>query len=217
MSWLTFLATVAALWVVTGALSAIVMHRRGHRWVSWLLLGLLFGPLVLPLLPIATGVDRVRRSVTLRPGTSGAGDLDLVVGIDGSATALDAARVAVALFAPRLRSVALVTVRDYESSSEPPDQRVLLEAASTLALPNGIIAELVEAHGRPAEALARTAADRGAVLVIGERGTGLASLGLGTVTSAIRGQARGPYLVIGGAASSTTPAEGTVGTASGDW
>lgn len=201
MSVLTFLTTVLAMWITVGVTSAIVMHYRGHRWVPWLLLGSAFGPFVVPLLPIVTGVDRVRETRQIRLGRAGPGTVNIVAGIDGSRAAASAASSVIGWLGERVGSVTLATVRDFESAQEPLDDRVLQTVADSIALPPGVEPGLTELHGRPAEALAKLAVEREAILVIGEQGAGFAPFGLGSVTRAIRGSARGPFLVVGGVVS----------------
>lgn len=200
MTWLSFIATIAGLWLLTGIVSSIIMHRRGHRWFPWLLLGASFGPLVIPLLPIVIGADRRRLPRTIRSGSSGQGTVDVVAGIDGSPAAEAAVRSAVRLIGDGLRSLALVQVYDHEAKDEAPPLEDPLEAclAELGALPAGVVPELVHAFGTPAETLDAEAVARGALLVIGEQGRGFAPLGFGTVTRRIRACARTPYVVFGG-------------------
>lgn len=199
MTGLQFIATIIGLWILTGVVSAIIMHRRGHRWFQWLLLGASFGPLVIPLLPITIGNDRIRKPRLVRSGSHGPGTVDLVAGIDGSATANAAVRTAVRLVGDGLRSLALVQVLDHEDAALAATDPTLERSAAELGeLPTGVIPELLHAFGSPAETLDATAAARGAILVIGEQGRGFAPFGLGTVTRRIRAAAHTPYLVIGG-------------------
>jgi len=199
MTWLSFIATIVGLWILTGVVSAIIMQRHGHRWLPWLLLGASFGPLVIPLLPITIGNDRQRRAHTLRSGSTGQGTVDLVAGIDGSDVAAAAVRTAVRLLGDDLRSLALVHVLDHDAPTEASADGALEACVADLgALPAGVIPELVHAFGIPAETLDAEAVARGALLVIGEQGRGFAPLGFGTVTRRIRSCARTPYLVIGG-------------------
>lgn len=199
MTWTQFVIIVASVWLLTGIVSALVMHRHGHRWFTWFMLGATFGPLVLPLLPITLGADRAPGMQTLRRGLIGAGDVNLVAGIDGSPASVAAIREAIRLSGDDLRSVTLVEVLDQESRTEDTIDGTLDRCVAELgALPNGVAPELVHAFGPPVDTLVAAARGRNAILVLGEHGRGLAPLGLGTVTKRIRSRARGPYVIIGG-------------------
>jgi len=49
MSRTLVMAIFLAAWLATGIIAAIVMERRRHHWFPWWLLGVAFGPLLVPL------------------------------------------------------------------------------------------------------------------------------------------------------------------------
>jgi hypothetical protein len=55
-------------WVAIGVVSAVVMGRRGSARFSWLVLGVVLGPLVIPL-----ALPRPARPDPFPPGVSGPG------------------------------------------------------------------------------------------------------------------------------------------------
>jgi hypothetical protein len=67
MSATTALAVVMAAWLAIGVVTAIAMDRRGHDAFTWMLLGAILGPLVVPL---ALSAQR-RTGATTRPAGGG--------------------------------------------------------------------------------------------------------------------------------------------------
>lgn len=197
---------VIPLWVLTGAVLALVMRRRGHDLTAWLVLGVVFGPFAVPL-----ASRQVRRALAVRPltvarGRPSSGHLDVLVGIDGSAEAYRAAEDAVAAFGPSLGRLTLAAVMDTDESLSrlDPDNAAiwgedrrhedrcrahLAEAARRLG--DAVEPTTVVLSGDPVEALERFAVAEGAdFVVVGPRGRGASRALLGSVATRLaRGDA----------------------------
>lgn len=78
---------VALAWGLLGVSAALVMGRRGHQPFMWLMLGIVFGPLVLPLAVNALLHDRPGLFQRLSNGRPGTGGIDVLAGTDGSTEA----------------------------------------------------------------------------------------------------------------------------------
>jgi hypothetical protein len=78
-------------WAAIGVTGAVVMGRRGYAPFSWLVLGAVLGPLVVPLAFARTRQTRQFPQVT-DVGTW-RGPVDVLVGVDGSAESITAAIV----------------------------------------------------------------------------------------------------------------------------
>jgi hypothetical protein len=59
MSRTLVMAILLATWLATGVIAGIVMGRRRHDWFPWWLLGVAFGPL---LVPLALGAEHREQS-----------------------------------------------------------------------------------------------------------------------------------------------------------
>ena len=195
------LLLVLLVWALIGVSTALVMGRRGHQPFTWLLLGFILGPLVVPVAisnPRQPGQGLLRR---LSAGVSGGGSVDVLVGVDGSPESEAAARAAVALVGPAIGRLTLAGVVDYESAgaARTSDE----ETRATAALER--VAALMGDHdagtllltGVPAEALMRHATDEGyEVLVVGRRGRGASQMLLGSVATKLASGAGVPVLIV---------------------
>lgn len=202
MSPSAFLLGVFVTWAVIGVGSAIVMGRRGHAPFSWLILGTVFGPLVIPL-----AVERQARARQLAapvPDDTWRGPVDVLVGIDGSAEAVTAANVVARLLGDRIGRFTLATVVDYDTALDGeagPAHRAARasvdRAASALTASLPVAPEAVVLTGKPAHALADRAADgRFDVLTVGSRGRGAAKPLLGSVASRLARGGVTPVLIV---------------------
>jgi hypothetical protein len=110
------LLVVGVVWLVIGVATAVVMGRRGHDPFAWLVLGIMLGPLALPL-AVGTarhpGLTRPRR---LLAGAPAGGQVDLLVGIDGSAQAAAAMDAALDALGARLGRLTLAAVTDVDAT-----------------------------------------------------------------------------------------------------
>jgi nucleotide-binding universal stress UspA family protein len=200
MSATAALLSVLVIWALIGVLMSVVMGRHGYSAFKWGLLGVVFGPFVIPL---AMGQGRLRpRAELLQAGAGSPGPVDVVAGVDGSPEAVAALGAAVALLGPRVGRLVLASVIDDESAGvehgEAKEQAAqVLEAA---ARPVAQLApELEILSGPPATALAWFVGEgRFDLLVVGARGRGLSRHLLGSVATHLACQDRFPVLIAGG-------------------
>lgn len=195
---------VVAVWLAIGATASIVMGRRGHRPFTWGVLGAALGPLVVPLARADMQREREAEPVTLATGSPGRGEVDVIVGVDGSRDAQAALDTIVDLLGERIGRCALATVIDFDSAATaqagPARERAqqsLASEARRLRDRAGREAEQVVLPGRPADALARYAASSGYhLLVVGSRGHGASTRILGSVATALASGAPVPVFVV---------------------
>jgi nucleotide-binding universal stress UspA family protein len=187
MSFTAFALSVAAVWLAIGIIVSIGMRRRGHAFFTWWYLGAILGPLSLTLAIDAIVRERRLAATTDPVASKQAGGVAVLVGIDGSAASLAAARAAVALLGSRVDRFTLAAVVDYEAASGvPADRRAQAEAALVHAAESltGVPSERVILVGAPADALAFAAREGGFdLLVVGSRGRGASRALLGSVAS----------------------------------
>jgi nucleotide-binding universal stress UspA family protein len=198
------LLIIAVIWMAIGVTASLVMGRRGHSSSTWLLLGALLGPLVIPV-----GIGSVRderrdprvRARVMQEGEPGPGTVDVLVGVDGSAESVAALHAAIGLLADRIGRLALAGVIDYDSaiSGRPWDtERLavdgLTRVAASVEEPRPGTVVLV---GRPSTELAKHAADEGfQLLVVGRRGHGASKALLGSTAKDLGHGADVPVLVV---------------------
>ena len=197
-------ALFPAAWVGAGVLAVVVvLYRRGHREGSWLLIGAVLGPLILPI-----AVERVRRNPRrlerrVEPGVEvapGRGPC-LLIGVDGSPESEEAVRAAVRLVAPVAGRVVLATVVSPDAVDGGQDDE-LASARDLLSrhrdgLPEGIAPVQTQIMtGQPAAALLELADTEDAdLIVVGRRGKGLSRAVLGSAASRLSASARCPVLL----------------------
>lgn len=194
---------IIGAWVLAGLAVALVMRRRGHDLPVWIALGGLFGPLAVPLArgPWA-GADRGPVRTT---GRRHDGAMTFLVGVDGSDSAIAAARHAQALAERAGGDVVLAAVVNFEST-EPVDvdraQGTLDDVARAIDDPTVERCVLV---GEPAAALVHHATAEGCdVIVVGRRGHGLSKRMLGSTAEHLVHRSPVPVVV----ATTATPAPG---------
>ena len=198
------LGIIWALWALIGVTASIVMGRRGHSSFSWLLLGAILGPLVIPLAlgtARATSRDPRARARPLREGAPGSGNVDVLVGIDGSVQSAAALRAAVDLFRDRIGRLTLAGVIDYDSaiSGRPwGTERLATEELERSAAAADVLEPgTVLLVGQPAAALMKHAAEEGyELLVVGRRGHGASKALLGSTAMRLAHAAGVPVLVV---------------------
>jgi nucleotide-binding universal stress UspA family protein len=187
--------------VAIGVAASIFMGRRGHNPFAWLLLGAFLGPLVIPVIAVAVHEERMHQRRKVVGGTSAAGAVDVLVGIDGSPEAEAALHAASALFGPLIGRLTLATVEDFDTAGSRTPLEFERRAVGTLER----VASSVEARrpsaviltGRPADALMRHAADEGyEVIAIGRRGRGANKAVMGSTASRLTAGADVPVLVV---------------------
>jgi nucleotide-binding universal stress UspA family protein len=189
-----------AVWLTVAITLAVLMGRRGHSPFEWFLIGAVLGPIALP---IAWGRIRDeptapdREVVDVAPG-SGAGPVDVLVGIDGSVESEAALRTAVEILGPRIGRLTLVGVTGFDYGNP----QVKADTKHALETLRGMAASASVAHlgitilsGRPADALPEYALRDGyQLLVVGRRGRGASKAILGS-TAAQLASAPIPVLV----------------------
>lgn len=174
------------------------MRRRGHDFHEWLVLGVVLGPLVVPL-----AVERARFHSTgpqLEGGEPRGGRFDLLAALDGSPEAVDAAQTALRLFGGCVSSVTIVKVLDYDSLGSSSGEERRAEAEDMLVAAAGQLpVDQVETRilfGRPDRAIAEYAINAGIELVVvGARGQGASQALFGSVTSQLVGGCGTPVFV----------------------
>jgi nucleotide-binding universal stress UspA family protein len=197
---------IALLWIAIGVTVGIIEGRRGRWRRSWVLFAV-FGPLSIPLARYARNDPPVPATVVER-GAPGTGDLNVLVGVDGSACSRAAvAQVANAL-GGRLRRVTLATVLDVDTAASHDDsvlypnpwpeedeaRRHLADAAKLLT---GVAPRTVVLAGDPAAALTRHATEQGDdLIVVGARGRGLSELVFGSCATRLAADSPVPVLVV---------------------
>lgn len=208
MSGTIALVIVAGVWLSTGVVLAVAMGRRGHAPFTWLVLGGALGPLAIPMALQATRDESSTSGRQIRAGAPGAGPLRVLVGVDGSEEAREALRTVIRILGPRLGTLTLASVIDYDTarSELPWDERdqALTELEWCAQLADGTDCpspETVLLAGVPSEALVEHAREHGHdMLVIGTRGRGASKLVLGSVASRLARTAEVPVLLVSGPA-----------------
>lgn len=198
MSLVAFLAFVLPPWIVIGLATGITMGRRGHELLPWIALGVVMGPLAIPL-----GIEARRRRAEdkmLTPGRPGAGSVDVLVGIDGSEGSIAALRAIERLLGPRVGRLTLAHVLDYDEATSP--EHELDEAAAAAALNEaaarvpGYDPGTVLLAGPPAKALIRHASEGGyGLLAIGQKGHGVTKAIIGSVAARLAAHPVVPVLI----------------------
>jgi nucleotide-binding universal stress UspA family protein len=198
------LAVFVGVWVSVGLGCAFVMWRRGHHLLVWSALGIVFGPLVIPL-AVESARDERRVSPVVEAGSHGAGSVDVLIGVDGSAEARAAMCWALELFAGRLGRIALAAVLDYDTfgssvrwNERDEAARELERDASEIARRGAPRPATVLLAGSPAEALRSYAAGAAFdLIVVGRHGHGASRALLGSVASRLARESSLPVLLAG--------------------
>lgn len=201
----TELALLLALagWISVGPVLSVVMGRRGYSPAAWGILGAILGPLALPLALDTFWRRRDDEPSVLATAPHRPGPSSVLVAIDGSAEARMALARAVALLGDRIGRLTLMHVASYEAADDP-DQLEVEEAlarrwaAAARSAAPGLQADEYVVPGRPADALARFAAERGYdLLVVGSRGRGMSPRLFGSVARALAASSPVPVLIGG--------------------
>lgn len=194
------LLVVVVCWVLVGAGTAYLMRRRGHDLRVWLALGIVLGPLVIPLAIERNRFHRVAERQLQDIPTPPQEGFDLLAGIDGSDESILALRTAMGLFGDSVTSVTLATVLEYDADSESAGPEPLEEARSILddvrsSLGLGDVRTEV-LFGRADRALADFARTHGAeLIVVGARGHGATEALFGSIASRLIGKCQIPVYV----------------------
>lgn len=225
-------ATLALLilgvgWLVIGVATAVVMGRRGHDPFTWLLVGVLLGPLAVPPAVAASRHPGLTVPRRLLAGAPASGRVDVLVGIDGSVQAAAALDAALDVLGARLGRLTLGAVTDVDATVAHEQQEVRLRqelerqavrAQARLAAEGvQVTPELLLLRGRPARALLEQAAAGGyGLLAVGTRGAGLTPRLLGSVAESLAAGTTVPVLLASDRHGTRSSAGHTVATAVSD-
>ena len=204
-----FLSLLLATFVCIGLVLAIVMGRLGYNSFTWLVLGLLLGPIGLLLAVASVREGRPSWSRLVAGGHPGSGPVDVLIGIDGSRESATAATAALDLLGDRLGRLAMVAVTAIDEGPAGHEEQARLHAElerQAQALHDAqrerrqsdraqqtIRPALVMRSGRPAAVLDQMAVEDGyGLVVVGARGAGLSTVLLGSVATRLAAQARMP-------------------------
>ena len=187
-------------WALFGVSTALLMGRRGHQPFMWLVLAIVFGPLVLPLAASALRHHRRGLLQRLSVGHAGTGTVDVLGGIDGSSESERAIVSAIRMLGSRLGRVTLAAVVDYDIAADSglaeEKDRARTEIARA-ASASGVEPETILLAGRPAEALRKHAVEEGyELIVVGRRGRGASRVLIGSVASELARGGEVPVLVV---------------------
>jgi nucleotide-binding universal stress UspA family protein len=195
MSESVVLLIVVMTWIAIGVTLSIVMGRRGYDAWNWLIVGAIMGPLAIVL--VLTSRSRRSDPTVATSLRSGAGRIDVLVGLDGSPASMAAVDGAAGLFGDRLGRLTLATVIPLDAAQG--IEREAKELLERTTHPAGDRIERVLLHGRPATALGELAATgRYDVLAIGRVGHGLSKTLLGSTATRLTHAADLPVLLFGG-------------------
>ena len=158
-------------WACTGVLTAYLLRRRGHDFAPAAVLGVVFGPLFIPLaLDAVRHRERAVRPVRLSPGVPAGGPVDVLIGLDDGADPVAPVQVALGLLGARIGRLTLARAVDFESA----ESDDWFDAKGAAALELELTSVLLPWHapstvllpGDPAKALLAHAADDGYHLVV---------------------------------------------------
>ena len=186
MSFTTFLLALACLWLFAGLGAGLVLGRRGHAPFTWVLLGAVLGPLVVPLAVVAIRDERKAGGARVSSRSKASTDhppsdaVDVLVGIDGSPQADAAFESVLRLLAGSLGRFAIATATPFGADStatgrqaEAQDLALLESYGDRAAGALGRAAETVLLRGKAADALQHYCQDQQFdLLVVGSRGAG---------------------------------------------
>jgi nucleotide-binding universal stress UspA family protein len=205
---------VLVAWAGVGLVVSLVMGRRGHAPFSWAVLGVVFGPLAIPLAVSSARRERAATARRVGSGVAGPGSVDVLVGVDGSPEASAALGTVAGLVGERLGRLTIAAVLDFDTAESDMQwgerDRALAELArdaDELEATTGRRPETQLLAGRPAEVLGRFAADEGfELLAVGSRGRGLSKVMLGSVAAKLAGGSAVPVLIVAAPAEPAHPA-----------
>ena len=194
------LTILVAVWVAIGVTLAVVMGRRGHSAIQWLIVGTVLGPLALLLAWIYVRDERHSQTHELAEGVRSAGPIDVLVGIDGSTESQSALAAASELLGTRIGRLTLAGVIQFDNTSAQAqeDQQVAIELLERTA-------SAVDVHhprtmllsGLPADALMKYASQEGYhMIAVGRRGSGASKAFLGSTASQLANGTDVPVLIV---------------------
>ncbi len=201
-----FLVLVVTVWVSIGLLAVLAsLTRHGRRSRYWYAIGVVLGPLMLP---IALELGRTRGRLVDRTvpgpgspapphGAAGGGTSTVLVAVDGSPESHRAAEEAASFLDPAASRVVLVTVLDPDDTGTARQA----EAEATLVRASACFVGFADAvreidSGDPSAVLLDCVVGHDVDLVVlGRRGEGLSHRLLGSVADRLVRRARVPVLL----------------------
>lgn len=210
------LAIVA--WVSIGLGIAVASRRAGHNLAVFATFGVLLGPLSVLFFARAVGQSTVPPHVR-RTGASGAGWIDVLVGVDGSAESTASAVACLEKLGNSIRRSAVAVVFDIETAEHP---AALQSSAQRQDEINAFAAferwdpDLVDLGGRADCALLEYARrETFDLIVVGHPRTDLARVLLGSTASRLIESSEIPVLV-GGLVEPASPLPANLAAAGGE-
>jgi nucleotide-binding universal stress UspA family protein len=205
-TWLVF-AMVG--WTGIGVVLAAILGRRGFDGLSWLLIGVVLGPMAIPIAWNCVRRDENLHAQVIAVPTRATipNGVDVLVGFDGSPESKAALATASRLFGDQLGRLTLATVVPFDEARD-----VEISAAAALEAEAAdhprLAAALEIVRGHPATALAAAALEGGYdLLVIGATGAGRAHL-FGSAAKELAHHSTVPVLLAGQPAT-TAPSDGS--------
>lgn len=191
---------LVVVWIAVGVIGTVVFHARaGRRSGMWYVISVILGPFSLPI-GWEMSRDRHVELVERQPGVDRAG-VRILAALDSSDEAQAALLEAVDIVGPRIGSIVLVHVLDYDTATLDRDtavqqgRQILRQAASRLP---GEAPEpsLEVAVGPPVDVLLDLAAKESAdLIVLGHRGTGMSGAVLGDVSADVARRSPVPVML----------------------
>ena len=198
------LVVLFLLWAFVGVVAAVVMGRRGHALYPWVALGVVLGPLVIPLTVSAVRREESASEPTIMGTQLRSPELAVLVGVDGSEDAMGALVTAIGLLGNRIGRLTIATVLDFaleQTTAGRGEQALAVEMLATHALVAGELlereVETTMLHGRPADALVQHALDGNYdLIVVSPRGKGASRVLFGSVASQLARGAGVPVVIL---------------------
>ena len=165
---LTYIAV--AVWSLSGIAIALVVRRNGHDFLTFLGLGIAYGPLVVVFL-----FEESRRSSTMTLLQAGGpvnaeGWVDVLVGVDETEESRESVKSVVQMLGPSIRRLRLASVVDFEVANKPGRFTSDEDAVASLKVAAKELgyeaAEIVLLSGRADEALVDHALEQQMDLVV---------------------------------------------------
>ena len=154
-------------WVTAGLVTALVVKRRGHDFRSAAALGVVFGPLFIPLAIQAIRNREDEGPILLSSGRDRGGPVDVLVGLVGPAASAPSVIPILGTLDHRLGRLTLACALDFESVVDEQERaRAEVELSCAALFLCDYQPSLVLLPGHPRKALAAHAAEAGYDLLI---------------------------------------------------
>ncbi len=201
LSGVLFPVMVLVIWVALGVTAVVYLGRHGHRSAYWYVIGVVLGPM---LLPIALELAPRGSALLVRTGVASQHatppQLAVLAALDGSREADDALADAARVLAPEGVQFILLTVLGADLGDDLPaarqDAEMMLGARGN-RLPEGCLPAVHEVlTGDAAHViLERAEVDTVDLIVLGRRGRGLSDMVFGSVADRVVRESPRPVLL----------------------